>query len=150
MVSCMSEKKNNHVYTLLSSMKGNAILFIAMICATCICGCITLPSEKEHISTAPLITTTVPAGPTVTVIIKARAFDPPLITISEGTTVTWINEDTMLHRVVHLPGANHVQLFDSGPLPVGESYSYTFAQKGRYNYANPQIGGGRSSLVIVE
>jgi plastocyanin len=56
----------------------------------------------------------------------------------------------MLHHVVHLPEVTNAELFNSGPLSSGQSYSYTFIEKGRYNYGDPQIGGGRSSLVIVE
>ena len=82
--------------------------------------------------------------------IKARSFDPATISIKAGTTVTWINEDPMIHRVVHLPEVNHPELFDSGPLSSGQSYSYKFQEKGRFAYGDPQIGGGRSYLVIVE
>ena len=89
-------------------------------------------------------------GPTVTVVIRARAFDPSTITIPEGTTVTWINEDPMIHHVVHLPEVTQKQLFDSGQLSSGQTFSFRFEKKGRYSYADPQIGGGRSSLVIVE
>jgi plastocyanin len=96
------------------------------------------------------ITTSVPNPGTVTVIIKARAFDPSTISIKEGTTVTWINEDSMMHRVVHLPKVTNPELFNSGPLSSGQSFSYRFVEKGRYEYGDPQIGGGRSSLVIVE
>jgi plastocyanin len=64
--------------------------------------------------------------------------------------VTWINEDPMIHHVVHLPEVNHPELFDSGPLTSGQNFSYTFGEKGRYTYADPQIGGGRSYLIIVE
>jgi plastocyanin len=86
----------------------------------------------------------------VTVIIKARAFDPTTITIKEGTTVTWINEDPMLHHVVHFPEVTNAELFDSGPLSSGQSFSYTFTEKGRYKYGDPQIGGSSPPLVIVE
>jgi plastocyanin len=131
-------------------MKKYAILLIALISVALICGCISIPSSPKETSPANRITTSVPTGPTVTVIIKARAFDPTTITIKEGTTVTWINEDPMLHHVVHLPEVTNAELFDSGPLSSGQSFSYTFTEKGRYNYGDPQIGGGRSSLVIVE
>ena len=136
-------------------MKEYAILLIALISGALICGCVTQPSGPEETSLATQtpatrITTMVPTGPPVTVIIKARAFDPPIITIKEGTTVTWINEDPMQHYVVHLPEANHGELFDSGPLSSGQSFSFTFVEKGRYTYGDPQIGGGRSPLVIVE
>jgi plastocyanin len=131
-------------------MKNYAILLIVLISGALICGCMSVPSSPKETSLATQIRTPVPTGPTVTVIIKARAFDPATITIKEGTTVTWINEDPKLHYVVHLPEVNNALLFDSGPLSSGQSFSYTFTEKGRYNYGDPQIGGGRSSLVIVE
>jgi plastocyanin len=133
-------------------MKEYAILLIALICGILICGCMALPSGQKQTSATTQITTKVPTGPVVTVIIKARAFDPATIPIKEGTTVTWINEDTMLHHVVHLPDVTHTQLFDSGPLSPGQSFSYTFEEKGRYNYGDPQIGSGQSQppVVIVE
>jgi plastocyanin len=131
-------------------MKEYAILLIALISGALICGCITQTSGPKETTPTTRITTMVQTGPAVTVIIKARAFDPPSITIKEGTTVTWINEDPMLHYVVHLPEANHGELFDSGPLSSGQSFSFTFVEKGRYTYGDPQIGGGRSPLVIVE
>ena len=135
-------------------MKNSAILLIVLIAGALICGCLSVPSSPKdspkETSPATRITTMVPTGPTVTVIIKARAFDPSTITIKEGTTVTWINEDPMLHHIVHLPEANHAELFDSGPLSSGQSFSFRFVEKGRYNSADPQIGGGRTSLVIVE
>jgi plastocyanin len=131
-------------------MKEYAILLIALISGALICGCISVPSSPKETTPATWVTTMVPTGPSVTVMIKARAFDPPIITIKEGTTVTWINDDPMLHSVVHLPDANHGELFDSGPLSSGQSFSFTFVEKGRYNYGDPAIGGGRSPLVIVE
>jgi plastocyanin len=136
-------------------MKKYAILVFSLICGALICGCVTQPSGPKGTplatqTPATQITKMVPIGPMVTVIIKARAFDPATITIKEGTTITWINEDPMLHYVVHLPEVNHPQLFDSGWLSSGQSFSYTFFEKGRYNYGDPQIGGGRSPLVIVE
>jgi plastocyanin len=131
-------------------MKNYAILLIVLISGALICGCISVPSSPKETSLATQIRTPVPTGPMVTVIIKARAFDPSILTIKKGTTVTWINEDPMLHHVVHLPEVTNAQLFDSGPLSSGQSFSYTFTEKGRYNYGDPQIGGGRSSLVIVE
>lgn len=136
-------------------MKEYAILVIILFCGALICGCVTQTSGPKDTSPATRtlatrITTMVPTGPTVTVIIKARAFDPAILTIKEGTTVTWINDDPMMHYVVHLPEVNHPQLFDSGRLSSGQSFSYTFFEKGRYNYGDPQIGGGRSPLIIVE
>lgn len=131
-------------------MKNSAILLIVLIFGALICGCTSLKSVSQGTSSVTQITTSVPNTGTVTVIIKARAFDPSTISIKEGTTVTWINEDSMMHRVVHLPKVTNPELFNSGPLSTGQSYSYRFLEKGRYEYGDPQIGGGRSSLVIVE
>jgi len=131
-------------------MKNSAILLILLISGALICGCTSLKSVSQETSSVTQIATSVPNTGTVTVIIKARAFDPSTISIKEGTTVTWINEDSMMHRVVHLPKVTNPELFNSGPLSTGQSYSYRFLEKGRYEYGDPQIGGGRSSLVIVE
>jgi len=131
-------------------MKNYVILLTALISIALICGCMSVPSNPKETSPSTQITKNVPTGPSATVIIKARAFDPSTITVKEGTTVTWINEDPVLHHVVHLPEVTKTELFNSGPLSSGQSFSYTFTEKGRYNYGDPQIGGGRSSLVIVE
>lgn len=131
-------------------MKIYAILLIVLISGVLICGCTSVPSVSKETSVVTRITTSVPNTGTVTVIIKARAFDPSTISIKEGTTVTWINEDSMMHRVVHLPKVTNPELFNSGPLSSGQTFSYRFVEKGRYEYGDPQIGGGRSSLVIVE
>jgi plastocyanin len=128
-------------------MKNYAILVIALISGALICGCISMPSSPQ--GTSPSISVT-PPSVLVAVSLKARAFDPAILTIKEGTTVRWTNEDPMIRHVVHLPEVNHKELFDSGPLSSGQSFSYTFGEKGRYTYGDPQIGGGRSYLVIVE
>jgi len=131
-------------------MKGYVILFIALFCGMVICGCVSLPTPQTQVSSTPQVTTQVPAGPTVTVIIKNRAFDPSSSTITVGTTVTWINEDPTLHRVVHLPTVTEKEHFNSGPLSSGQSYSYRFLEKGTYEYGDPNIGGGRTARIIVE
>jgi len=131
-------------------MRKYAILTIAVISLVLICGCVSVPSSPGENTPVSQVKTTVPNTGTVTVLIKARAFDPKIITIREGTTVTWINEDTMMHRVVHLPTVSHAELFNSGLLSSGQSFSFRFVEKGRYAYGDPQIGGSSPPLVIVE
>ncbi len=135
-------------------MKGHVILFIALICGIVICGCVSLPTGQPKVTSTPhsitQVQTVLPTGPTVTVIIKNRAFDPTNIKISQGTTVTWKNEDPVTHRVVHLPTVTQAELFNSGILSPGESYSYWFSETGRYEYGDPNIGGGRTASVVVE
>ncbi|NTV00667.1 MAG: hypothetical protein HGA55_06055 [Methanoregulaceae archaeon] len=82
--------------------------------------------------------------------IIASSFDPAILNVQTGTTVTWINEDKMSHRVEHLPQLPSERLlFRSESLSPGESFSYTFMEPGRYQYGDPQHAGGRSFLVIV-
>lgn len=130
-------------------MKGYAILVIALVCVVLICGCVVPPAGQKQVTSPQQGTTHVPPGPSVTVMIKNRAFDPSSISISEGTRVTWINDDPILHRVVHLPSVKQSELFNSGPLSSGQSYSYRFMEKGLYEYGDPNIGGGRTASVVV-
>jgi plastocyanin len=46
-----------------------------------------------------------------------------------GTTLTWSNEDEAVHTVTAADGS-----WDSGRLPIGATYSRTFAQSGSYAY----------------
>ena len=90
-------------------------------------------------------------GITKYVIIRERAFDPDIVTISPGTTVVWTNEEAITHYVVHLPALpRDRELFNSGPLTKGQTFAYTFQTPGEYNYGDPQIGSGRRPKVIVQ
>jgi len=63
------------------------------------------------------------------VVIEDFAYSPATIKVSIGTTVTWTNKDTVKHTVT-----SQTQLFDSGLFGKGESFSYTFNQKGDFEY----------------
>jgi nitrite reductase (NO-forming) len=67
-----------------------------------------------------------------------KAFDPNTVRIKVGETVTWTNRDTMLHTVTSGTSANNVGTpdgrFDSGFLPEGGTWSYTFTEAGEYPY----------------
>ncbi len=71
-------------------------------------------------------------------------YKPDLITISVGDTVTWLNNDIVPHTVT---GASDIQdasswgdiiiageKFDSGILAADERWSFTFNEKGEYEY----------------
>jgi len=61
---------------------------------------------------------------------NAQFYSPTNYTVTVGSTVTWVNQDTVTHTVTENNG-----LFDSGPLPPGTSFSYTFTQTGSYSYS---------------
>jgi plastocyanin len=57
------------------------------------------------------------------------AFAPPTLRVKAGTTVTWKNGDDIPHSIVCPPLSVH-----SHPMDTDESFSYTFAKPGVYNY----------------
>lgn len=64
-----------------------------------------------------------------TVTIQNMAFNPSTLNVQVGTTVTWINKDTVTHDVTSDTG-----VFTSGNLTNGMSYNYTFNQTGTFPY----------------
>jgi plastocyanin len=76
---------------------------------------------------------------THTVTIADFAFSPPMLTITAGDTVTWTNEDPVVHTATSTTGA-----FDSGDLAQGASFSFTFTTPGTYAYVctpHPEMTG---------
>jgi plastocyanin len=61
--------------------------------------------------------------------IKGFAFNPPMIEVPSGTTVTWTNQDTAPHTATAEDGS-----FDTGRLNQGQSGEVTFDQPGTYTY----------------
>ena len=61
------------------------------------------------------------------------------LTVAVGTTVKWVNHDDIPHNVVDKNKA-----FRSKPLDTDESFTYTFASAGTFNYfcgLHPQMAG---------
>ncbi len=63
------------------------------------------------------------------VVIGNFAFGPPMLRVKAGTTVTWVNHDDIPHSIVCPPLSLH-----SHPMDTDESFSFTFAKAGVYNY----------------
>jgi plastocyanin len=71
-------------------------------------------------------------------------FGPVTLTVSVGTTVTWVNNDDDLHTVTSTQG-----LFASPGLDHGDTFSYRFTAPGTYSYfcaLHPHMKG----TVIVQ
>jgi plastocyanin len=88
--------------------------------------------------------TTTPATAHANVDISGFAFVPQTLTVSVGTTVTWTNNDSSSHTI-----ASNDNLFQSGTLAKGATFSHTFAQKGTFNY-HCSIHPSMTGKVIVE
>ena len=56
-------------------------------------------------------------------------FTPPELTVAVGTTVKWVNHDDIPHIVV-----NKDKVFRSTALDTDDSYSFTFASAGTFDY----------------
>lgn len=74
---------------------------------------------------------------------SANSFIPVTLTVSEGTTVRWVNNSTVIHNVVHDTG-----MFNE-LLNPGQAYSFTFENAGTYNY-ECTIHPGMIGTIVVE
>jgi amicyanin len=68
-------------------------------------------------------------GPVVSVSMDHNTFIPSEITVAPGTTVTWVNNETMPHTVVD-PNKG----FRSKMLAKDATFSFTFTTAGDYDY----------------
>ena len=71
--------------------------------------------------------TTVSAGNTIS--ITSSGFSPASLQVNINATVTWVNNDNIVHTVTANDGS-----FDSGDIPPGSRYSHSFTSTGTYNY----------------
>ncbi len=74
-----------------------------------------------------------------TVGIKSFKFMMMDVSVSPGSTVTWVNNDEEPHTVTSETG-----LFASGGLDTGQKFSFKFTQPGIYKYRcsiHPQMVG---------
>lgn len=103
-------------------------------------------SDEELAGAAEPDTAGPPADPN-TVIIPAGAFDPANadtaylpqeLTVVAGTTVTWINNDSVFHTVTSGASNGTVgepdDLFDSGEIQSGQQWQHTFDDEGEFDY----------------
>lgn len=80
-----------------------------------------------------------PGAVATEVSIIGRTFNPSRTSVSEGTTVHWTNTDRVAHTVTSSTGA-----FDSGIIPPGGTYQFTFKTAGQYRYTctiHPEMQG---------
>ncbi|MES2593413.1 MAG: cupredoxin domain-containing protein [Bacteroidota bacterium] len=61
--------------------------------------------------------------------LEYKAYNPSQLVVAPGTTVTFINKDNANHSVT---SANNI--FDSGTVKSGSSYTYTFNDKGTFYF----------------
>ena len=88
-------------------------------------------------------------GDEIQIELRGFRFNPDMVTIKQGTTVTWVNEDGAAHTVVSGVRDNKSGLFDSGNISSGSTFSYTFNEKGTFDYfCEPH--SGMDGTILVE
>lgn len=91
---------------------------------------------------------TVTAQNSKQIIVLADKFEPRSLTVNEGETVTWVNQEGV-HAI-----RSDSDAFISRNLKPGESFSYQFNKAGKYPYHcaihGSRGGGGMSGTITVE
>lgn len=87
----------------------------------------TMAAQATPVPPQAEVATAAATAPQVTV--EQAMFGPATLTISVGTTVTWVNHDSDLHTVTSTQG-----LFASPGLDSGDNFSYRFTTPGTYPY----------------
>lgn len=122
-----------------SSRAFSAACAVLLILACMAAGC----SNTQAPAPAP-VQTAAPGGTTITM--KNFAFDPSVITVKSGTTVTWVNQDGAPHTIVFDAGAP--ASFSSETLATAGSATYTFAKAGTYAYHCSIHPSMKGSVVV--
>ena len=86
-----------------------------------------------------------PLTRTISIVVNASdpltisAFNPSPVNLPVGSSVTWINNDAVLHTVTSFDSS-----FDSGIIPPGGKFTHTFSEMGYYTYycrLHPNMNG---------
>jgi plastocyanin len=118
----------------------STVCTVMIILACTAAGCSSFPAP----SSAPAQPAS-PGGNTITM--KNFAFDPSILTVKTGTTVTWVNNDGAPHTVVTDTGSP--ASFSSGSLATGAAYPFAFTRPGTYTY-HCSIHPSMKGTVIVQ
>lgn len=125
-------------------LAGALFLTLTLILSAC-SGTTTTPTPTPAATPTPIATpTATPITGQANVSISGYAYVPSTLTVSVGTTVTWTNQDPVAHTVT-----SNDNLFDSGDIATGATFSHTFEQKGTFNY-HCTIHTYMTGKIIVE
>ncbi|MEE9164177.1 MAG: plastocyanin/azurin family copper-binding protein [Thermoplasmata archaeon] len=74
----------------------------------------------------------------------ASPYSPGTLTVAAGTTITWVNQDIVIHTVT-----SDVGLFDSGSMLPGDRFSFTFTTPGTFTYGCIPHPFMRGTVVVT-
>jgi plastocyanin len=111
----------------LSTRRAGAMLVVGVLLAACAPQAAAEPVATDQVNLPP-----------------SYRFEPAAITVPDGTTVTWTNNDNFTHTG---------RLIDDGgeilALPPGESVSFTFAGPGEHRYDCSFHPNDMNGVVVV-
>jgi plastocyanin len=125
------------------------ILRLTAIVATTLCLAACSGSYTNPSPTTPSPTPAPDGSTTVTISggaasLTTSAFGANPLTVSAGTTISWLNDDSTTHTSTADGGQ-----WSSGSIPPGGRFNFTFASAGRFTY-HCQIHPNMTGTIVVQ
>jgi plastocyanin len=108
-------------------MSVRVFAIILCLAGVSACGSSTSPSSTPAPAPAGATTVTIVSGAST---LSTTAYNPPNATVSVGTTVSWLNSDSITHTSV----ANNGVAFNSGDIAPNARFNFTFTTAGSFPY----------------
>ena len=106
------------------------------------CGGSSSSPSAPSSSTATPVTASIPVGART---LGTNSYVPNPITVTSGGTITWTNSDTIAHTSTSTDAG---AVFDSGTIPAGGKFSFTFQNKGTFAYKCTFHAGMVGTIVV--
>src|SRR6056297_222890 len=81
---------------------------------------------------------------------EGRAFNPGNLEVEVGTTVTWENKSNEVHTVTSGSNRTYDELFDSGNMSPGDTFTYTFNEVGQFDYFCRPHTGMTATVTVID
>ena len=118
---------------------------LALIAAT---GCPSPATASQQANSESAVPKSESAAPKqVTVVIRDFKFEPATVTVHEGDTVEWKNDDSVPHTATE-DVTDKKPAFDSGNIQTGASWRYVAQKKGTYNYICTVHPNMQGTLIV--
>ena len=108
------------------------LLFISVLATVILMGC---SKDKDNNNNTP--------DPN-RITMSGSVFSPSSLQVNLGATVTWNNNDNMVHTVTADDAS-----FDSGDISAGASFTHTFSTLGTYTYHCIHHSGMTGTVTVV-
>jgi plastocyanin len=109
----------------MKSCLATSVIILALVTAAC--GGNSSPASPTPTPTGSTTTVTIPTG---AINLTTTAYAPNPVTVSRGTSVTWVNNDSIAHTAT----SNDSTTFNSGTIAPGGRFSMTLQTAGTFPY----------------